>query len=129
MKTVFSHLTLTLATTLALLLASRPVTAQVANRGDGGNLPGSSLLVANVFTPNADGINDVFIPAQGVLSDYTIRIYNRSGQEVFKGNASRHWDGYLDGRPLPAGIYIYSLQGTLTNGEYVRRSGSVTLIR
>ena len=56
--------------------------------------------VPNAFSPNGDGLNDIFSidRLENVFYDYTFTVYNRWGQEVFKGNRSTgFWDGSVDG--------------------------------
>jgi gliding motility-associated-like protein len=66
----------------------------------------------NVFTPNSDGINDVYVSFN--LNDYVKRvnmhIYNRYGMEVFKTNdAGINWDGRVGntGKLASSGVYYY----------------------
>ena len=97
-----------------------------------------SFRVPNAFTPNEDGLNDIFIPVyEGIeLTQYLLMIYDRQGRLVFKStNANIGWDGRdLNGQLCPQGVYSYyihhwtqmdDLRGT---GQPVI-SGGVTLIR
>lgn len=72
----------------------------------------SSLIKPNVFTPNGDGINDLFsITMKG--ADYSgctkLQIYSRWGVLVFETNDyNKAWDGKNSGGPdLPSGVYYY----------------------
>jgi gliding motility-associated-like protein len=85
--------------------------------------------LANVFTPNGDGSNDVYIPAASSLPQYRIWVYNRYGQLVFEGNQHNPWDGTNNGRQAPEGVYVFRLEGTTTTGQHLDRSGTLTLIR
>jgi gliding motility-associated-like protein len=88
----------------------------------------SPIDVPNVFTPNDDSKNDVFIVEGNTLCyRFEIEIYNRWGQLVFKeeGNPLR-WDGLsIQGHKLPPGVYYYIFRDP-TFGE---RHGTVTLLR
>ncbi len=56
--------------------------------------------VPNAFSPNGDGLNDIFSidRLENVFYDYTFTVYNRWGNEVFKGDRSTgFWDGSVDG--------------------------------
>ncbi|WP_031428005.1 gliding motility-associated C-terminal domain-containing protein [Flavimarina sp. Hel_I_48] len=74
-----------------------------------------NIFVPEAFSPNGDGINDRFIIQNiGVVyPDYTIEVFNRNGNVVFKGNAnSEAWDGtanqnQLGNGVLPNGVYFY----------------------
>jgi gliding motility-associated-like protein len=61
----------------------------------------------NVFTPNGDGINDVFMPfdLQGV-EYYDFIIYDRWGSRVFEGH-NQLWDGKINGKNAAEGVYYY----------------------
>jgi gliding motility-associated-like protein len=71
-----------------------------------------NIIIPNVFTPNGDGINDLW-EIKG-LSDYpgsSIKIYNRYGQVVFESKGyGRPWDGMFKGNSLPSGTYYYIIQ-------------------
>ena len=85
----------------------------------------------NAFTPNGDGVNDVFRIPQGVI-DHLDRfsIYNRWGGMVFTTQAiSKGWDGKIKGLPADTGTYVYYISGTATGGSPVTRKGTVILVR
>jgi gliding motility-associated-like protein len=92
-------------------------------------LPEPPLLpfyAPNVFTPNGDGINDLF-EIKGLQKGDKINIYNRWGTKVFYNiNEHAYWDGYTtSGEPCSSGTYFYTLD--LINGE--RKSGYVQLVK
>ena len=60
------------------------------------------LRVPNVFTPNNDNINDLFIVRSNGQEVYTITVFTRSGVTVFKtAGKTLVWDG-----KTPAGVYV-----------------------
>jgi gliding motility-associated-like protein len=69
----------------------------------------------NVFTPNADGISESFLPIQiDQVQRLEIKIYNRWGTEVYSNSdiddfISNGWDGTVQqtGQPAPDGVYYY----------------------
>ncbi len=72
-----------------------------------------SIMIPNVFTPNDDGQNDIFlVEVPGTLSEcVNLQVYNRWGQMVFKsyGNVIT-WDGYTpEGEKVPEGSYFYTI--------------------
>ncbi|MDD5571520.1 MAG: PKD domain-containing protein [Bacteroidales bacterium] len=79
------------------------------------------LQIPNAFTPDGDGINDVFLKNQPLI------IINRWGQTLYEG--AEGWDGTYDGKEVLPGTYFYIL--TLKDAENNPRKvyGSVTLIR
>ena len=87
----------------------------------------------NAFTPNGDGIDDVFrIPPQ--VATTTIKsfiVFNRWGQRIFyTNNSGVGWDGYFNGEEQPSGTYVWMIQYTdaVTN-QSKTASGTVVLIR
>jgi len=89
------------------------------------------LLVPNAFTPNGDGANDIFRPANlnyNKLVDF--RVFNRWGQEVYTFiQSSKGWDGTLGGEPAPAGNYQYYLVIESPDGKSQIVKGDVILLR
>lgn len=90
--------------------------------------------VPTAFTPNGDGLNDVFLPvieAGCPIGEYVLSIYNRWGQRIFVGYTPQtSWDGTYSGKPADAGTYMYELKftgGTRLN-RYIKK-GDVHLLR
>jgi gliding motility-associated-like protein len=86
-------------------------------------------VLPNAFSPNGDGINDVFeIPcAEGNVQ---FSVYNRWGIEVYRNEQYLNdWDGTYKGSPLPDGTYYYVLKYTKSSGEEVNKAGFITLHR
>ncbi|MEO0898770.1 MAG: PKD domain-containing protein [Bacteroidota bacterium] len=85
----------------------------------------------NAFTPNNDGINDIFLPIGEFLETYQIKIFNRWGKLVFEARQiETGWDGHeLNGREAPEGVYVYQIEGKGENGTVFQRTGTVSLIR
>lgn len=90
-----------------------------------------ALYAPTAFSPDGDGINDYFnVVGQGLIN-YTIEIYNRWGQMVFKSNdMSVKWDGNFRNKKAPAGTYVYKVN-SVDFGSEIRliKSGSVSLVR
>jgi gliding motility-associated-like protein len=81
--------------------------------------------IPNIFTPNGDGINDLF-EVQGVSSDFYLLIFNRWGIKIFESNGN-WWDGTTGGdKKSPEGTYFYVLT---VNGRPGIYRGTVTLLR
>jgi gliding motility-associated-like protein len=92
------------------------------------------INVPNAFTPDDDGLNNYFLPANQLtsgLTSFSMRIFNRFGNEVFYTTRldSRGWDGKLGGLPQPIGTYVYQITATLKNGERKNMTGNFTLLR
>jgi gliding motility-associated-like protein len=83
------------------------------------------------FTPNGDGLNDVFrITKLKYQKLVDFRIYNRWGLEVFQtSNPEVGWDGTYHGVPQDMGVYSYQIIVGMTGGDNKTYKGTVTLIR
>ncbi len=71
---------------------------------------GTPFFVPNAFTPNGDGLNDVFkvIPRYDYVRDFVLQVYNRWGGLVYEGSGSdAAWDGTYKGEPVEQGTFIY----------------------
>ena len=90
-----------------------------------------TVYIPNTFTPNEDGKNDMLslIPyGFSALADFSI--YNRWGELVFRtADVSEGWDGKFNGRPQPAGAYVYTITATCTDGKTIEQKGNVLLLR
>ncbi len=91
------------------------------------------LFMPNVFTPNGDGVNDMFslfgnLPA---LKQIEIRIFNRTGEKVFESNdINFSWDGSYKGKLLEPQVLVYTLYAVFVdNHSEELYKGSLTLIR
>ena len=88
--------------------------------------------VPNVFTPNGDGVNDVFTFFHDLFKTYEITILNRWGNTVYQesnGKGVAIWDGTNQGNEqCVPGVYYYILKGTLTDDTPFEKVGFVTKI-
>lgn len=90
------------------------------------------VYLPNAFTPNGDGVNDVFEVKVWGLKDARMRIWDRWGILVFDngGDMTKFWDGTYQGRPSPEDAYTYVIEGKVPpHDRPYRRTGTVTLIR
>lgn len=87
--------------------------------------------IPTAFSPNGDGINDLFRPLglkYQKLQEF--RIFNRWGQEVFvTTDAMASWDGSYKGEPQTTGVYHYLVRVALPDGQLRTYEGEVTLVR
>jgi gliding motility-associated-like protein len=85
-------------------------------------------IIPNVFSPNGDGINDVWVIKY--LDNYpgaTVDVFNRAGQRVYRTQGySTPWNGTFKGNPLPIGTYYYVIDPK--NGRE-KISGSITILK
>lgn len=76
--------------------------------------------LANTFTPNGDGINDVFMPG------WNLKVYNRNGILVFEGNQG--WDGKYKGQLVSKDTYYYVMDYVTETGTKFK-DGYVMVVR
>lgn len=86
------------------------------------------------FTPNNDGLNDLFIPAIGcAFDDYDFKVFNRWGDLLFATNdPETGWNGQNADQPSEMGTYVWTLSyGGSTHGVVLSENlkGGVILIR
>jgi gliding motility-associated-like protein len=93
--------TITLASGCTVSVTSLPIIVSI--------LPPPILSIPNAFSPNGDGINDVWdIPDLAYYPKCLVNIYNRWGGMVFQSRGyTIAWDGNYKGQILPAGTYYY----------------------
>ncbi|HET6245740.1 MAG: gliding motility-associated C-terminal domain-containing protein [Bacteroidetes bacterium] len=90
----------------------------------------SNLEAPNVFTPNADGKNDVFKVKSRGLKSYSCSIYNRWGKLVFvSDDYNVGWDGKVSGNEAADGTYFVMIKAEGLDGKPYEHTGTVTLIR
>lgn len=91
------------------------------------------VYIPNTFTPNGDGLNDVFIPiGEGISSEnYHFMVLNRWGALVYQTqNPDEGWDGKVSGVEADDGIYNYRLICKSSKNVRLREIiGSVNLLR
>ena len=111
---------------------SAQVTIDVLNSCDNG-----IIFVPNTFTPNGDGLNDIFM-IRGIAAtkiDY-FRVLDRWGRLVFEATSGVPndpqwgWDGTdRQGKKLNPDVYVYTYEIQCVNGNFVTGQGNVTLVR
>jgi len=92
----------------------------------------SKLRMPNAFSPDGNGINDVFrIPPQSQMSIKRFSIFNRWGVRVFEtSDAGMGWDGKFNNIPQVIGTYVWVIEfiDPISN-QSMKDSGTVILIR
>ncbi len=90
-----------------------------------------SIVIPNVFTPNGDGMNDLFSVKSTSVVKLEGDIYDRWGLNVFSFKApNQGWDGHLTSGQLASdGTYYYIIRTTGLDGMEHEDKGSLTLMR
>lgn len=88
------------------------------------------FFIPNGFTPNDDGMNDVFEVYGQDIKTVDMMVFNRWGEKVFQGsNQFETWDGTFKGVKQGSGVYSYAIDVTFLNDAQLNKKGSVSLIR
>ena len=88
----------------------------------------NEIFIPTVFSPDGDGINDVFNVVGLELQDLELIIYSRWGSMVYKRDVNQGgWDGKFEGVDAPSGTYVYFLIDTLN--DVVEKEGTISLVR
>lgn len=97
------------------------------------------VFIPNAFSPNKDGINDIFqvFTGPGVEGINYIRVYDRYGALVYEINnlppnengSSQGWDGTHKGKYCDPGVFTYLSEVKFIDGRTQKYFGSVTLVR
>ena len=91
------------------------------------------FLIPNSFTPQADGLNEIFMPGTmiGVAEkDYNFFIYDRWGEVIYEGHdLDDGWDGYYKGALSQTGVYVYYVKLKGIDGLQREFRGHVNLLR
>ncbi|MBP7808061.1 MAG: gliding motility-associated C-terminal domain-containing protein [Bacteroidia bacterium] len=91
------------------------------------------IYVPNAFTPNGDGMNDIFQPKGFGVVKYELNIFDRWGERVFHTTTFEEgWDGSFQGRGkngIEEASYTWLINATSVFGKSHELKGHVTLIR
>lgn len=91
----------------------------------------ADLLIPTAFSPNNDGVNDVYRVIRDNVSQFRFQIFNRWGEKVFETtDINDGWDGTFRDRPQPMGVFTWQIWFKLSGSDKQRfKSGNVTLVR
>ena len=92
---------------------------------------GPELYVPTAFSPNGDGLNDIFKPiSAGMAKEIYFRVFNRFGELVYEtSDFTKGWDGLYRGKQQPIGTYVWNVRATDRYGRQHEKKGYVVLIR
>ena len=85
----------------------------------------------NAFTPNNDGLNDEFKPVMSYTTsgNYSLKIFSRTGEVIFQSSDPQNgWDGTVNGKPAPAGAYVYTISAETQESGLFEQTGTVILM-
>jgi gliding motility-associated-like protein len=88
------------------------------------------LHMPSAFTPDGNGLNDVFKPVYGNdVTAFRMDIYNRWGQRIFTTTGNKGWDGRFRNHPQSAGTYIWVVKYDTNKAKGLTLKGTLELVR
>ncbi len=97
---------------------------------------GANVFMPNTFSPNEDGVNDVFFPrGTGLFRIKTLQIFSRWGELVFEKNsfnandAGSGWNGTFKGVKVNPDVFVYSIEIICDNNSILIYRGNVALVK
>ena len=94
------------------------------------------MFIPNTFSPNNDGMNDVFYPrGKGIFAIKRMKIFSRWGEVIFERNdfnandASKGWDGTYNGKALSPDVFVYTVDVVCDNNTVLNFKGNIALIK
>ncbi len=92
--------------------------------------PDFAVHAPSAFSPNDDGLNDVFEVYGVGISEYLLQIFDRWGGLIYESkNLEDQWDGKTNGELVPGGTYVYTINyRSMLNKDFTKK-GTVTVTR
>ena len=91
----------------------------------------SGITLPTIFSPNGDGVNEIFKPISANISTMNVWIYNRYGNIIINWDrVNSFWDGHTNsGERCEAGVYFVIVEATGSDGKSYKLKHSLTLVR
>lgn len=94
--------------------------------------PAYTFYIPNAFTPDNDGLNDVFTAVGEEIEEFEMQIFNRWGEKIYETTDLEYgWDGSAKGSSQVSeqGVYVYNIRLKDYTGQLHRFTGKVTLLK
>ncbi|MBP7513174.1 MAG: choice-of-anchor L domain-containing protein [Flavobacteriales bacterium] len=92
--------------------------------------PPGQLFFPNAFTPDGDGINELFGPGTRYIEQFEMSVYDRWGQLVYSTeDVNKPWDGKVGGTEAPTSVYVFKYRASGHLFPPQEGFGHVTLLR
>lgn len=92
----------------------------------------SELEIPNAFSPNGDGINDIFKVYHKSIVKFNAYVFNRWGQQLYHwgiNNIDDGWDGTYKGKPVRDGVYFIVVNAEGSDGQKFNIKGDINILR
>lgn len=94
------------------------------------NIGASDIRIPNAFSPNNDGINDIWKVSYRSILNFDCRIFDRQGHEIYRfTNPDDGWDGKHKGKLVKPGVYFYVIRAKGADGKEYKKSGDINILR
>jgi gliding motility-associated-like protein len=97
---------------------------------------GANIFIPNTFSPNGDGMNDIFYPrGSGIFNIRSMKLFNRWGEMIYQranfkpNDISAGWDGTFRRQALNSDVYVYVVEVICDNDTPLIFKGNVTLVK
>lgn len=89
----------------------------------------SQLLIPNAFSPNDDGVNDIWKVSYRSLLEFKCWIYDKQGHQIYYyEDPAGGWNGYHNGKKVKPGVYFYVIHAKGADGINYKRSGDINIL-
>jgi gliding motility-associated-like protein len=89
----------------------------------------SELRIPNAFSPNGDGVNDVWKVGYRSLLNFRCWIFDRYGNQIYEfSDPSQGWDGKYKGKYVKSGVYYYVIEAKGSDGKKYKKGGDINII-
>lgn len=94
------------------------------------NIGASELKIPNAFSPNGDGINDVWKVAYRSLIEFKCWIFDRHGHQIYHfTDPNGGWDGKNGSKFVNPGVYFYVIEAIGADGKKYKKSGDINILK
>ena len=89
----------------------------------------SDLRIPNAFSPNGDGVNDIWKVGYRSITEFKCWIYDSIGNQLFYfDDPADGWDGKRGGKYVKPGVYYYVIQAAGADGKKYKKSGDINIV-
>ncbi|WP_343689397.1 gliding motility-associated C-terminal domain-containing protein [Chitinophaga sp.] len=93
-------------------------------------LKADPIYVPNAFTPNGDGLNDIFKAEGNTIAALDMMVFNQWGELIFHTTTpGTGWDGTYQGKQQPTGVYMYTIRVIQNDKTIITKKGAINLLR
>ena len=89
----------------------------------------TEIYIPSAFTPNGDDHNELFVIRGNYIVSYSMKIYNRWGEQLFVSNSIyKYWDGTFENNKVKQGNYFYVVEVIGEDGNLFKKTGLIEVL-